>query len=267
MFCDLDGQVDMARPKSTLVHTLRELAPIVEYESDTEPADSVTGEKRKMNGTSDRRPRKKARFTTQYPTPLADEKDDVSRLWWGAVQSDHLLGNGLPAIPFGPSSSKRLKPPSSKKKKSSKRIPAPPQNSKSLLNMMNSNIKTMRRLRHTHAKFAAMNATTAPQEDDEQMGEAAMYGAGATASGSKAPGVAALSTWDDDPMDDKIDESPWVVGRGRAKNPSKLSGIEMGSANASDCLHWATDKILEHSGFQGLYHSIYDSICLFILHD
>lgn len=236
-FRDLDHQVDSARPPSTLVQTLKELAPAVDYESETEPTDSsLTGDKRKLNGATSR-PRKRARF---------DEKEDVCQMWWNAVQSDNLIGNGLPGIPFGPSSSRRTKP-----KKKKKQLPPPVANSKSLLSMMNTNIKTMRRLRHTHAKFAALNATTAPQEDEEQMGME-MY---PTASGSKGSGAAAVTSYgsgfDDDAVDDKIDEAPWVIGRGKARTASKLSGVDMGEANASDCLHWATDKILEHVGFQG----------------
>ncbi len=51
-------------------------------------------------------------------------------------------------------------------------------NPKALLNMMNVNIKTMRRIRHTHAKFAALNATTLVNEETEEGG--GVTGAGAT---------------------------------------------------------------------------------------
>ena len=37
--------------------------------------------------------------------------------------------------------------------------------------MMNHNIMTMRRVRHTHAKFAALTASSAPPEDEEQGAE------------------------------------------------------------------------------------------------
>jgi transcriptional activator SPT7 len=129
------------------------------------------------NGPIDQqRPRKRTRYTTQYPTPLLDERDDLSQLWWGAVQSDSLLNNGLPGIPFGPSSSsvsgtssssklrqhpssvrhKRRKPP----KQSQQLEEQQPANPKTLLSMMNHNIVTMRRVRHTHAKFAALTASS-----------------------------------------------------------------------------------------------------------
>jgi transcriptional activator SPT7 len=36
--------------------------------------------------------------------PLLDENDNLFQLWLSAVQSDSLSSNGLPGIPFGPSS-------------------------------------------------------------------------------------------------------------------------------------------------------------------
>jgi hypothetical protein len=29
--------------------------------------------------------------------------------------------------------------------------------------------------------------------------------------------------------------------------------VELEEANATDCLHWAGNKILEHAGFQGMF--------------
>lgn len=208
------------------------------------------------NGYTDNRPSKRTRYATQYPTPLLEEKDDLSQLWWGAVQSDELLANGLPGIPFGPSSS--ISHRNKLKRKRPKGL-APPvsslQNPSSLLAMMNSNVKTMRRLRHTHAKFVALNTLTAAQEEDETA--EGLYGgltnsmSGNRASGTTAfPGtVTGYGGGDDDVVDEKIDERPWIF-RGR-KGKLKLSGIEIGEENATDCLHWATEKVLEHIGFQG----------------
>ncbi|KDR69778.1 hypothetical protein GALMADRAFT_908498 [Galerina marginata CBS 339.88] len=269
MFHVLDREANATHPRSTLVHTLRELAPVVDVESDGEAEDAmvvdgaVAGDKRKLNGAFDRRPRKRARFTTQYPTPLIDEKDDLSQLWWGAVQSDTLLGSGLPGIPFGSSSSSPTRPKKDPSKRNAKRKsyhrqhqhPPAPQNPKSLLSMMNTNVKTMRRLRHTHAKFAALNATTAPPEDEEQGAETGMYGApsGPAAPSAGRTAVQSFSLGDDDVVDDKIDEAPWILGRGKSKSKrrTQLSGVEIGIDNASDCLQWSTNKILEHAGFQG----------------
>jgi transcriptional activator SPT7 len=232
------------------------------------------------NGSIDQhRPRKRTRYTTQYPTPLLDEKDDLSQLWWGAVQSDSLLNNGLPGIPFGPSSSvsgtssssklqqhpssvkhKRRKPPKQQQQQQ-------PANSKTLLSMMNHNIMTMRRVRHTHAKFAALTASTAPPEDEEQGAEGGggIYGSGGTGGGTATraglPGGIGSSSGlvgnsfglsEDDGLDDKIDEEPWTVWRGKKGKVKDLSEVEIGEANATDCLHWAGNKILEHVGFQGM---------------
>jgi transcriptional activator SPT7 len=211
---------------------------------------------------------------------LPDEKDDLSQLWWGAVQSDSLLNNGLPGIPFGPSCSssfsgtssssklqqhpssvkhKRRKPP---KQQQEQRQPANP---KALLSMMNHNIMTMRRVRHTHAKFAALTASTAPPEDEEQGGEGGVYGSGGTGVGAATraglPGGIGSSSGlagnsyglsEDEGLDDKIDEEPWTVWRGKRGKIKNLSGVEIGEANAADCLHWAGNKILEHVGFQGM---------------
>ena len=51
----------------------------------------------------------------------------------------------------------------------------------------------------------------------------------------------------------KIDEEPWTVWRGKRGKIKNLSGVEIGEANAADCLHWAGNKILEHVGFQGMF--------------
>lgn len=243
-FLELDRDAATAHPSSSLVHTLRMLGPPAEGESDGDEPSAVDGAKRKIN-SSDRRPRKRARF----------EDGDVSQLWWGAVQSEELLGNGLPGIPFGPSSSKQTALKAKVKRSKKVREAPPPTNPKSLLSMMNNNIKTMRRLRHTHGKFAALNAATAPADDEEQGGDGAPYGPSGTGAGPRASGMAAMAptifgVGDDDVADDKIDESPWTPGKGKTKSTAR--GMELGEANSRDCLQWTTSKILEHSGFQGL---------------
>ena len=219
---------------------------------------------------------------TQYPTPLLDEKDDLSQLWWGAVQSDSLLNNGLPGIPFGPSSSSssstssssKLQHPSSVKHKRRKppkqQQQRQPANPKSLLSMMNHNIMTMRRVRHTHAKFAALTASSAPPEDEEQGAEGGggVYVSGGTGGGTTTrtglpSGIGSSSGLvgnsfglsEDEGLDDKIDEEPWTVGRSKKGKVKNMSGVEIGEANATDCLHWAGNKILEHVGFQGMLFS------------
>ncbi|KIM36888.1 hypothetical protein M413DRAFT_448819 [Hebeloma cylindrosporum] len=261
LFRELDQEVGAFQPKPTSMQTLKELAPVIDYDSGSEdlktPEGSAAGDKRKLTNSPDRRPRKRTRITPQCPIPVVDEKDDPSQLWWGAVQSDALIGNGLPGIPFGPSTSRRRKGDPTVKRsttKSSKRHqhqqPVPP-NPKSLLSLMNQNIKTMRRVRHTHAKFAALNVASAPPEDDDEGG---LYGGQSTARGpgtSTVPGFGS-GFGDDEIVDDRIDEAPWTPGRGTGKRKTKrVSGVEIGLESASDCLSWSTNKILEHEGFQG----------------
>jgi len=172
------------------------------------------------------------------------------------VQSDDLLANGLPGIPFGPPSSISHQKKVKLKHKVPKRLRPqilPPQNPKSLLSMMNSNIKLMRRIRHTHTKYVALNALTAPEDDDGV--ESNLYGLGSAVPGTRYSGTSMHPDMEgniiveDDMIDDKIDERPWVVGQANAKRIP--SGIDIGEDKAMDCLDWATEKILEHIGFQG----------------
>jgi hypothetical protein len=51
---------------------------------------------------------------------------------------------------------------------------------------------------------------------------------------------------EDDGLDDKMDEEPWTVWRGKKGKVKNLRGVEIGEANATDCLYWAGNKILEH---------------------
>jgi len=78
----------------------------------------------------------------------------------------------------------------------------------------------MRKVRSTHAKFAALSQTN---ED-----------------GTVQPPEFLPPAAED--LDEIIDEQPWRT-RG--------SGIEIGAENGDACLHWAGSKILEHVGFQG----------------
>lgn len=203
------------------------------------------------------------------------------------MQSDSLLNNGLPGIPFGPSSSfsgtsssKLQQHPSSVKHKRRKplkeRQQRQPANPKTLLSMMNHNIMTMRRVRHTHAKFAALTASSAPTEDEEQGAEGGgVYGSGGTGGGTATraglpSGIGSSSGLvgnsfglsEDDGLDDKIDEEPWTVWRGKKGKVKNLSGVEIGEANATDCLHWAGNKILEHVGFQGMLFGFSSKLAL-----
>jgi transcriptional activator SPT7 len=85
----------------------------------------------------------------------------------------------------------------------------------------------MRRVRRTHAKFAALNQTANQTQDDP---------------GSPIDSPDLVARGDD--VDDRINERPWKVPKG-------ASGVDIGSKQATECLTWAGRKILEHAGFQG----------------
>jgi len=252
----LDRQTGVDTTKygfSSLDERLREYIVTEDFESEsessTEPGSpmsidgSVIGEKRKLyvhlsslrfhihilfrNGVDGHRPRKRPRHTH-----IVEDKDTVE-LWWDAVRSDNLLANGLPSIPCASSQDHpphRLPPKKSKPKpKPSKRRKKPGPAPKSLLTLMNNNISTIKRVRHTHAKFADLNRSNNSNNEDrgdtpvsiELSGEP--DGAGAD-------------------VDVDIDERPWKP---------QGSGIEIGDANGDACLSWMTGKVLEHVGFQG----------------
>ncbi|TCD67766.1 Transcriptional activator spt7 [Steccherinum ochraceum] len=187
--------------------------------------DGDIGEKRKLNGYVDNRPRKRARTSSE------NVDRDVVDLWWDAMRSDDLIGNGLPVLLHARSDPltddshphKSVTDPShpqlgrQKKKRKKKAEVAQPW---TLLYHMNNNIKTMRKVRTTHAKFSELDLTN---ED-----------------GNVQPSEFVAPPADD--VEEAIDEKPWRT-RG--------SGLEIGPENADDCLHWAGTKILEHAGFQG----------------
>ncbi|KAF8058681.1 hypothetical protein FPV67DRAFT_1720647 [Lyophyllum atratum] len=268
MFSRLDREITQTSEASirnkiddaSLLAKLQELAAPVELpctsESPRTPTpenamavDEKPGDKRKVlvNGILDNRPRKRARFSSQYATPVAFEKDEVSELWWGAVQSDQLLANGLPDIPFASSSATTLdsapirRPkirPKRRKKQTEEAAP------KSLLRMMNGNIKTMKRLRQTHAKFAALNVNSTNAEDPEGGGG----GEGMPYSARGGTPAMALGEEDGVDLDEKVDERPWSA---TVKGKRRMGGVDIGEENAADCVKWMSGKTLEHAGFQG----------------
>ncbi|KAI0941499.1 hypothetical protein AcW1_003374 [Taiwanofungus camphoratus] len=234
-FLQLDQELD-SRPSSNtslgqefrgLEERLNELIAVADDENESINSDSpdislktVEGEvgaKRKLNGYNDLRPRKRAR------TQQSAERD-VVELWWDALQSDDLLGNGLPTLVYQSSEdvpslspAKAIVDPPRERKTHRHKKTEPPKSS--LLSHLNNNIRTMRRVRSTHAKFAALS-----QNIEEVIGP---------------PAPSDLPPED---VEDILDERPWKpMG----------SGIDIGEENADDCLHWMGSKILEHAGFQG----------------
>ncbi|KAG6880094.1 hypothetical protein C0992_006368 [Termitomyces sp. T32_za158] len=273
LFMNMDRAVSTSGTGSTsedtpsVLEKLQELAGLIELPpspnsrspTPDNAMDIDLGDKRKLNGFTDHRPRKRTRFSSQYATPLVFDKDNVFELWWNAVQSDALLANGLPRIPLPssssssssaaaalslPSSSTLATPRKPKIKRRKKRlVESPPP--KSLLTLMNNNIKTMKRLRHTHAKFAALNANNPSNgEDTEGGGDGAPF----SVSGPVPPVVVGGDEDGVEAVDDKVDERPW---RATIKGKRKVRGIEVGEEAATDCMKWMGRKVLEHAGFQG----------------
>ncbi|KAI9059886.1 hypothetical protein FKP32DRAFT_1613921 [Trametes sanguinea] len=180
--------------------------------------DGDVGAKRKLNGFLDDRPRKRAR--TQSPVDK-----EVVELWWDAMRSDEMIGNGFPSL-FHDSSdipsrnaSTMLTEPSRSSRRRKKKQTSPPN---SLLYHMNNNIRTLRRVRTTHAKYSSLIQSA---EDS---------------GGFAPPPVQDIS----EELDDVLDERPW-------KPPGAARGLDLGAENADDCLHWMGSKVLEHAGFQG----------------
>jgi transcriptional activator SPT7 len=176
---------------------------------------------------SDHHPRKRARFGSQ-------EKDAVE-LWWDAMQSDYMIGSGLPVLKYSASEAlSRAEPPNEivdpprkasqrPRKKRRKQDSEPLQ--KTLLYHMNNNVRTLRRVRDMHESLSLL----------KELGE--------DASGS-GPGQPIIVPPPPVQTEDVVDDRPW-----RARD----SGIDIGETEADDCLHWAGSKMLEHVGFQGKY--------------
>ncbi|KAI0645053.1 hypothetical protein C8Q79DRAFT_1011164 [Trametes meyenii] len=181
-------------------------------------SDGPVGSKRKLNGFLDDRPRKRARTTSPVDK-------DVVELWWDAMRSEEMLSSGLPTLVHASSDPPSAMPsildssrhPPRRRKKTKKQQTTPPN---TLLFHMNNNIRTLRRVRTTHAKYSALIQSA------EDNGGIAL---------PPAPDISEES-------DDVVDERPW-------KPPA--AGLELGAENADDCLHWMGSKVLEHSGFQG----------------
>ena len=194
----------------------------------------------RVNGDS--RPRKRPRHSYK-----ADRRNDESShldLWWEATRSQGLMASGLPTLTYRSSEACEAvhQPPSipphpqlhaapstakTRAKRRNKKKPHDTDQTRSLLSFLNSNIRTQRRIRRTHDKFLALNLNN---EDNSGMGPDAMD-------------VSMNMGMDDDDTtaDIQIDERPWRT-RG--------TGLEVGEQDASDCLTWASHKIIEHAGFQ-----------------
>lgn len=161
---------------------------------------------------------------------------DPSELWWKAVETDALLPAGLPCVPFQPPPLSSSAPSTPTKKALKARNKgsvkgkgkAAKKEKRTLLALMNGNIIAMRRLRRTHAKFAALDESNKDESGgDEEMRKAAAEG------------------MMEDMPEIKVDGRSWRKKVGLKK------GVEVGEAQSEDCLKWMGQKVLEHVGFQG----------------
>lgn len=152
-------------------------------------------------------------------------------LWWEAATTSSLMANGLPELKYrsfaaaeGIESS--IPPPThiEPMRKRKRKRPPEKQVPRSLLSLINNNIRTIRRVRRTHDKFLALNLSA-----DDGTGQAMLE-----------PPEPVMDERDID-VDVVLDERPWR---------SRGTGVEIGERDADDCLHWMGTKVLEHAGFQ-----------------
>lgn len=187
--------------------------------------------------------------------------EDLAELWWDAVQSDALFANGLPCLPSiasfpSPVSSRfarqtlpptSTQPPTSSRRRPRTRPPSEEAQSGSLLTLMNTNIKALKRVRRTHTKFVALGFGGG----DDGAGAAAVAGGGG-GGGSVGPEREDVPEPESELPEEATDERPWSARlRGTGGKGKVRDGIEIGERVSGSCLKWMNRKVLEHSGFQG----------------
>ncbi|KAI5986876.1 hypothetical protein EDD15DRAFT_2470606 [Pisolithus albus] len=237
---------------------------------------SDTGEKRKLVNPYLRQA-KRPRLT---PPDSGDEVDpsvetlrppdqgELIDLWWKAVQSDAHFANGLPCLPsiasFPPPLSQRplrrapiavpsaavtavSSAPTTPRKRRVRPVRVQSQ-SGTLLSLMNTNIKTLKRVRRTHTKFTALGFNAG--EDGAGTGALGVnLGVGGVGAGTEREDVPDPET---ELPEEVIDERPWLTRlRGAGGKTIARGGIEIGERAAGSCLKWMNRKVLEHVGFQG----------------
>jgi transcriptional activator SPT7 len=184
------------------------------------------------------RPRKRLRLDGSRNHDLERESLD---LWWDVVQAEPMLANGLPALTHAFSSSRRKVPlmnvqaplsaPVQRPKRPKKRPqPSETPQGTSLLTLMSTNIRTMKRVRRAHRKLELLTAT------DETVG-----GAGGLPPEIQAEPAAAVVG-----EDEGVDDRPWRRKGGKSRGRADAQ-------EAEGCLRWMSGKVLEHAGFQGKF--------------
>lgn len=204
-------------------------------------ANGDVGNKRKLLVNGDTRPRKRMRTSSKSRSRSLTPDTDPFELWWEACTSSTLMSNALPSLTHSASLEPSTSPKSELKadpyasnrvRKRKKKRPPEPQDSPptTLLGYINSNIRTLRRVRLTHEKFIALNLST-----DESMAT----GGGPNPSLENIPDIKPINEKE---LDEGVvvDDRPWKP---------RASGIELGERNADACLRWMSTKVLEHAGF------------------
>ena len=117
----------------------------------------------RSNSTQDDRPRKRARF--------GSPPKDIIDLWWDAMQSDALLGNALPVLRHAASDAPAAAAPpaaivdpprkAGQRARKKRRKSDDARMQKTLLYHMNNNVRTVRRVRETHARLTVLKETNA----------------------------------------------------------------------------------------------------------
>ncbi|KAJ7215027.1 hypothetical protein GGX14DRAFT_518637 [Mycena pura] len=277
-FAEADVAAD-GNPSALRGYLPADIDSAVKVEEDEDDAfaamDGTLGDKRRCRSGSDGRARKRLRA------------DADPHLWWTAVHADALLPNGLPHIAYP--SSRAARPPAEaapprarpRRRTKAKARDADPDKAgeKTLLARMNANIRTMRRLRHTHARFAALGLGTAAAAPDEFDAPGAMPPplAPADAPPETVPLAEPGARGEEDAVvgENDVDDRPWGVEVGIGASPGRRrrrrtkaqataapveepEEIVIAAETAEKCMRWMSEKVLEHEGFQGTSKSALD---------
>ncbi|KZT33790.1 hypothetical protein SISSUDRAFT_1027315 [Sistotremastrum suecicum HHB10207 ss-3] len=194
--------------------------------------------------------------------PVEDPVEAALEAWWKVVQCNTLAGGGMPGTPLPPPAEpmpnriprkgkgtgkrKRKKEDVAQGKlKATKKINRqkdhqnPDHEDKSLLSLMNTNIRTLRKLRTVHQSYSQVT------RDQEQRETGDIEGA--------PSGLAPPSFLEAPPIEKELilpvepEDSARIRSRERPWRPSAV----IGSEEADECVRWSCSKVLEHTTFQG----------------
>ncbi|EJD08192.1 uncharacterized protein FOMMEDRAFT_164896 [Fomitiporia mediterranea MF3/22] len=269
------------------------------------------GDKRKLAVNGDVRPRKRARTRTRSSGGTTASSSfnihgdgmgvgvdgvdgiDPVELWWEATTTSQLMANALPSMPHPVSSTSsttldtaapsttqpqlRIRKKKKKRRPSHRHLSSQPAPPKSLLGLINNNIRSLRRVRQLHDKFLALNVL-----DDAGStlggsggGQFSQFGGGEPMDSGFRSGLGNRNgngngngMMDNPEKDDVlVDDRPWrlrlkSLQRGSSREFGRVEGdrgrggeggvrgLDVGEEAAGSCWRWVGRKVLEHSGFQ-----------------